>query len=265
MVMVPMGPERWGPDSEEWVIHLNYPVDDPRAQSDEQVEADVRAALGLPDTADGDPQDHALVGRRRDGLGVPRRPGVPARRRRAPPPADRRARPRPARSTTPRTLLEARRRAAAARRRRSCSTPTSPSAAPSTSATPSARSRTPSTTSRSATPLGVSHENTQEENWRNLRRMWSGDPEDAEHRSEVLRVIRDAVDGVRRAERRVRLHLRVGGGRSRRQPRARVARTTSASTSRRRGRARRCPTPGSTTRTAAAGRSRTSSHPGASC
>ena len=25
--MVPMGPERWGPDSEEWVIHLNYPVD----------------------------------------------------------------------------------------------------------------------------------------------------------------------------------------------------------------------------------------------
>ena len=31
VVMVPMGPERWGPDSEEWVIHLNYPVDDPRA------------------------------------------------------------------------------------------------------------------------------------------------------------------------------------------------------------------------------------------
>ena len=28
VVMVPMGPERWGPDSEEWVIHLNYPVDD---------------------------------------------------------------------------------------------------------------------------------------------------------------------------------------------------------------------------------------------
>ena len=49
IAMVPMGPERWGPDSEEWVIHLNYPVDDPRAQSDEQVEADVRGALGLPD------------------------------------------------------------------------------------------------------------------------------------------------------------------------------------------------------------------------
>jgi 2,4-dichlorophenol 6-monooxygenase len=49
IVMVPIGPERWGPDSEEWVIHLNYPVDDPRAQSDERVEADVRGALGLPD------------------------------------------------------------------------------------------------------------------------------------------------------------------------------------------------------------------------
>ena len=49
VVMVPMGPERWGPSSEEWVIHLNYPVDDPRAQSDEQVEADVRAAMGIGD------------------------------------------------------------------------------------------------------------------------------------------------------------------------------------------------------------------------
>ena len=49
IVMVPMGPNRWGPDSEEWVIHLNYPVGDPRAQSDTQVEADVRSAIGLPD------------------------------------------------------------------------------------------------------------------------------------------------------------------------------------------------------------------------
>jgi 2,4-dichlorophenol 6-monooxygenase len=49
VVMVPMGPRRWGPESEEWVIHLNYPVDDPRAQSDAQVEADAREALGVPD------------------------------------------------------------------------------------------------------------------------------------------------------------------------------------------------------------------------
>lgn len=45
VVMVPMGPERWGPDSEEWVIHLNYPVD--CEESDAQVEADVRDALGI--------------------------------------------------------------------------------------------------------------------------------------------------------------------------------------------------------------------------
>jgi len=49
VVMVPMGPERWGPDSEEWVIHLNYPAGDPRAASDEQVEADIRTAIGLPE------------------------------------------------------------------------------------------------------------------------------------------------------------------------------------------------------------------------
>ena len=49
VVMVPMGPNRWGPQSEEWVIHLNYPVDDPRAQSDAQVEADARKALGIAD------------------------------------------------------------------------------------------------------------------------------------------------------------------------------------------------------------------------
>ncbi|HLY48786.1 MAG TPA: FAD-dependent monooxygenase, partial [Solirubrobacteraceae bacterium] len=47
VVMVPMGPERWGPHSEEWVIHLNYPVD--CEESDAQVEADARRALGIGD------------------------------------------------------------------------------------------------------------------------------------------------------------------------------------------------------------------------
>jgi 2,4-dichlorophenol 6-monooxygenase len=46
-VIVPMGPERWGPDSEEWVIHLNYAAD--VAQSDAEVEADARRALGIGD------------------------------------------------------------------------------------------------------------------------------------------------------------------------------------------------------------------------
>ena len=49
VVMVPMGPGRWGPGSEEWVIHLQYLVGDPRAASDEAVLADLRAGLGIPD------------------------------------------------------------------------------------------------------------------------------------------------------------------------------------------------------------------------
>jgi 2,4-dichlorophenol 6-monooxygenase len=48
-VLVPMGPERWGHESEEWVIHLNYPSDDPRALDDARVEADMRRALGIGD------------------------------------------------------------------------------------------------------------------------------------------------------------------------------------------------------------------------
>ncbi len=50
VVLVPMGPERWGPDSEEWVIHVFYPVDaDPEDLSDERVMADARTAMGVPD------------------------------------------------------------------------------------------------------------------------------------------------------------------------------------------------------------------------
>lgn len=48
-VLVPMGPSSWGPQSEEWVFHLNYPFDDPRALDDSQVEAAMRSALGVGD------------------------------------------------------------------------------------------------------------------------------------------------------------------------------------------------------------------------
>jgi 2,4-dichlorophenol 6-monooxygenase len=46
-VLVPMGPERWGTKSEEWVFHLNYTNDDPRALDDDRVIADMRSALGI--------------------------------------------------------------------------------------------------------------------------------------------------------------------------------------------------------------------------
>jgi 2,4-dichlorophenol 6-monooxygenase len=48
-VLVPMGPERWGPDSEEWVFHMNYLSDDPRALDDATVIGDMRKALGIGD------------------------------------------------------------------------------------------------------------------------------------------------------------------------------------------------------------------------
>ncbi len=89
VVMVPMGPMRWGPDSEEWVIHLQYLVGDPRAASDEAVLADLRAALVLPDLTHGDSQDLALDGRRGARLLVSGGPCLPGRRRRAPPPTHR--------------------------------------------------------------------------------------------------------------------------------------------------------------------------------
>ena len=49
VVMVPMGPTKWGSQSEEWVVHLNYPYDDPRSLDDAKVEEDLRFALGIGD------------------------------------------------------------------------------------------------------------------------------------------------------------------------------------------------------------------------
>ena len=92
VVMVPMGPEHWGPDSEEWVIHLNYPAGDPRALPDEMIEADVRAALGHIRPAPQDPQGHQVDGRCRAGLVVRGGTGVPLGRCRPPPSTDRRPR-----------------------------------------------------------------------------------------------------------------------------------------------------------------------------
>lgn len=55
--LVPMGPDHWGPDSEEWVFHLNYENQDTRALDDAQVVANMKAALGLPDL---DPKVHVV-------------------------------------------------------------------------------------------------------------------------------------------------------------------------------------------------------------
>lgn len=48
-VMVPMGPDHWGPDSEEWVVHVSQALDQPKDLSDAEVEHMMRSALGLGD------------------------------------------------------------------------------------------------------------------------------------------------------------------------------------------------------------------------
>jgi 2,4-dichlorophenol 6-monooxygenase len=189
VVMVPMGPERWGPDSEEWVIHLNYPAGDPRAQSDEQVEADVRAAVGLVDTPI---TIHKITRWSVDAVmaskfSVGRVFLVGDAAHRHPPTGglgltsaindvynlcwklaavlDGHASP---------ELLETygpeRRSADERNAQRSLENAVNQFAI--------------------VTTAGVSHENTADENWANVRRLWSGRPEDAEHRAAVMRAIR---------------------------------------------------------------------------
>jgi 2,4-dichlorophenol 6-monooxygenase len=52
VIMAPMGPTQWGPRSEEWCIHLSYPMDDPRSLDNQMVIEDLHATLGV-DNLDG--------------------------------------------------------------------------------------------------------------------------------------------------------------------------------------------------------------------
>ncbi|MGA0878802.1 MAG: FAD-dependent monooxygenase, partial [Ilumatobacteraceae bacterium] len=49
LVLAPMGPDHWGGESEEWVVHISYPIDDQRAFDEAAVECDMRLALGIGD------------------------------------------------------------------------------------------------------------------------------------------------------------------------------------------------------------------------
>ncbi len=188
-VMVPMGPERWGPDSEEWVIHINYPVADPRAQSDEQVEADVRRALGIGEH----PMEIHKITRwsvdavMASAFAVGRVYLVGDAAHRHPP-------------TGGLGLTSAIHDAA-----NLCwklAAVLAGHAAPELLDTyePERRSADERNAQRSLEnavnqfqivgAAGISHENTEEQNLAGLRRLWSGRPEDAGHRSEVMRHIR---------------------------------------------------------------------------
>jgi 2,4-dichlorophenol 6-monooxygenase len=50
-VLVPMGPNNWGTKSEEWVLHLQFAMDDESARDDSKVLERMRATLGIPDFA----------------------------------------------------------------------------------------------------------------------------------------------------------------------------------------------------------------------
>jgi 2,4-dichlorophenol 6-monooxygenase len=189
IVMVPMGPERWGPESEEWVIHVNYPVDDPRAQSDEMVEADVRQAIGLPDL----PMEiHKITRWSVDAVMASSfRAGrvflVGDAAHRHPPTGGLGL------NSAMHDVQNLCWKLAAVLQGH---------AAPALLDTyePERRSSDERNAQRSlenavnhfaiGDALGVSHENSPEQNWAALRRMWSGLPEDAEHRSNVLRMMR---------------------------------------------------------------------------
>jgi 2,4-dichlorophenol 6-monooxygenase len=190
VVMVPMGPERWGTRSEEWVLHLNYPADDPRAASDEQVEADVRAALGIEDL----PLEIHKVTRwsveavmaERFSAGRVFLAGDAAHRH---PPTGGLGL-----TSAVQDVHNLTWKLAAVLRGH---------AGPELLGTyePERRSSLERNAQRSLenavnhfgvinVALGVSHEQTEEQNLAALRRLWSGAPEDAAHRSAVLRAIR---------------------------------------------------------------------------
>jgi 2,4-dichlorophenol 6-monooxygenase len=65
-VLVPMGPDHWGPESEEWVFHQQYQPDDPDAHDPARVLARLRTTLGLPD--DLDIKVHNISGWMMEGL-----------------------------------------------------------------------------------------------------------------------------------------------------------------------------------------------------
>jgi 2,4-dichlorophenol 6-monooxygenase len=189
IVMVPMGPERWGPDSEEWVIHVNYPVDDPRAQSDEQVEADVRKAIGLTELP---MKIHKITRWSVDAVMASSfRSGrvflVGDAAHRHPPTGGLGL------TSAIHDVQNLCWKLAAVLQGH---------AGPELLDTyePERRSSDERNAQRSlenavnhfaiGDALGVSHEQSPEQNWAALRRMWSGLPEDAEHRSKVLRMMR---------------------------------------------------------------------------
>jgi 2,4-dichlorophenol 6-monooxygenase len=189
VVMVPMGPERWGRHSEEWVIHLNYPIDDPRAQSDERVEADVRAALGIGDLPI---EIHRITRWSVDAVMADRFSegrvflvGDAAHRH---PPTGGLGLTSAIHDVHNLTWKLAAVLAGHASRR--LLDTYEPERRPSLERNAQRSLENAVNQFAIIAMAGVSHEQAEEQNLANLRRLWSGKPQDAEHRAAVLRAIR---------------------------------------------------------------------------
>ncbi len=220
VVLVPMGPERWGPDSEEWVIHVFYPVDaDPEELSDERVRPTPAPRWASPRPRDGGAHRSALESRGRDRGVVPLGPRVPRRGRRAPAPAYRRPRPHERDPGRAQPLLEARRGTrrrcgdGAARQLRARAAQLRRTQRP---AKPRERRKPPDDRPDARS---VAREQREAELGQHLARLERCARARRGARGRAPADARE-LDGVRRAERRVRVHLRVPGDRPRRHTRA---------------------------------------------
>ena len=259
----PDGPERWGRHSEEWVIHLQYAVGDPRAQSDAQVEADVRAALGIPDLP---MQIHKMtrwsveaVMAERYSEGRVFLVGDAAHRH---PPTGGLGLTSAVQDVHNLTWKLA--AVLQGHARHTLLDTYEPERRPSLERNAQRSLENAINHLAIIAALGVSPEHTEAQNLANLRRLWSGEPQDAEHRAAVLRAIR--AQSMEFNEHNVEYGYTYDsaaivpdGTPAPRTP------TKSASTRPARAPARRSRTPGSTTSTATAARSKTSSPPGGSC
>ena len=188
VVMVPMGPDHWGPHSEEWVIHLNYPVEDPRAESDEKVEADIRAALGMPDV---EMKIHRItrwtveaVMASEFSAGRVFLVGDAAHRH---PPTGGLGLTSGIQDTH--NLCWKLAAVLSGHASPALLDTYEPERRPSLSRN-AQRSLENAVNHFTIAAATVSPENTTEQNWASLKRLWSGRPEDAEHRAEVLRMMR---------------------------------------------------------------------------
>ena len=146
VVLAPMGPTRWGGESEEWVVHVTYDLEDQRPFDDAAVLEDVRERARDRRPPARRQAHHPLDDQRRPCRSLPFRSHLRRGRRRPSPPADGWPRTGERHPRRPEPVLEARPRTPEAWLTRICWTPTRPSAGRWTPATCSAPSRTHSAT-----------------------------------------------------------------------------------------------------------------------